>query len=199
MKPYYKEAFDYVNAFHPIKESVFKELYELASLKQIKPNQKLLKQGIKPQKIYLITKGVLRSYLTLYSGKEVTTTLYYPFMFFASFRALLNKESSNIVYEALTDCDVFEIDFEAFNKLGVKNVDIMILYSKILEFIILKCEDRYIELSHKDASERYLALRNRIPDLDNVIPQYQIAASLGITPVQLSRIRAKLKHGVKIY
>ncbi|WP_055437334.1 hypothetical protein [Lacinutrix algicola] len=73
----------------------------------------------------------MRSYILLSNGKEVTTTLYSPLMFFASFKALLHKKPTNLIYEALTDCDVFEIE-------------------------------------------------------------YQIAAALGITPVQLSRIRARL-------
>ncbi|MGB6268061.1 MAG: hypothetical protein WBF67_03545 [Olleya sp.] len=41
-----------------------------------------------------------------------------------------------------------------------------------------------------NAKGRYLKLREKIPNIDNLIPQYQIAAYLSITPVQLSRIRA---------
>ena len=42
-----------------------------------------------------------------------------------------------------------------------------------------------------DASERYASFRQEYPDLENQIPQYQVASYLGITPTQLSRIRAK--------
>lgn len=192
MNSYYKEAFDFVNTFHPISEADFKVLYEAATLKKLNTNEKLLRQGVVPQKLYCIAKGVVRSYLVLDSGKEVTTKLLHPFMFFASFKALLNKEPTSIIYEALTESEVFEIDFAGFFELTKKNTEFMILYSKVLEHIILSSEARFIELSHKDASQRYLALRETIPNLDSIIPQYQIAASLGITPVQLSRIRARL-------
>ena len=192
MKPYYKETFDFINTFHPISDSVYRQLHDFSKFKELKSNEKLLKQGVIPQKVYFITKGVIRAYLRLDSGKEVTTTLHYPLMFFGSFRALLKKEPTSIIYETLTDCHVYEIDFTDFYRLCAKNIEVMALYSKLLESIIFKKEERYIELSHKDAKARYLSLRERIPDLDNIIPQYQIAASLGITPVQLSRIRAKL-------
>ena len=44
-----------------------------------------------------------------------------------------------------------------------------------------------------DATQRYLKLCKKIPDIESLIPQYQIASYLGITPVQLSRIRKKMK------
>lgn len=192
MKPYYKEVFDYVNTFHSISDSVFKQLYSFAKYKVLKPNEKLLRQGVVPQKVYLIVDGVIRSYLVMDSGKEITTALHYPFMIFGSFKALLKKESTSIIYEALTACHVYEIDFANFYEVCTKNIDVMTFYTKFLESIVLKKEERYIELSYKDAKARYLTLRERISNLDNIIPQYQIAASLGITPVQLSRIRSKL-------
>ena len=192
MKPYYKEAFDFINTFQPIPIFVYDTLYDIASYKEIKQGDKLLDLGVIPQKIYLIGKGVIRSYILLSNGKEVTTTLYSPLMFFASFKALLHKKPTNLIYEALTDCDVFEIDYETFYNLCKKDMNLMCLYSRFLEYIILKSEARFIEYASNDAKERYLSLRERIPNLDNTIAQYQIAAALGITPVQLSRIRGKL-------
>ncbi|WP_055445819.1 Crp/Fnr family transcriptional regulator [Lacinutrix mariniflava] len=192
MKPYYKEAFDFINTFQPVPKPVYDTLYKIASYKEIKQGEKLLDLGVVPQKIYFIASGVIRSYILLTSGKEVTTALYNPLMFFASFRALLKKEPTNLIFEALTDCHVFEIDFGVFYNLCKKDINLMTLYSKFLGYLILRSEARFIEMSSNDAKERYLLLRERIPNLDNTIAQYQIASSLGITPVQLSRIRAKL-------
>ena len=49
-----------------------------------------------------------------------------------------------------------------------------------------------LDVLSKDARTRYLELRNLIPQIDNLIPQYQIASFLNITPVQLSRIRSEI-------
>lgn len=192
MKPYYKEAHEFLNTFQSIPDDVFETLYNNANYKEIKPGDKLLDIGTVSQKIYFIADGVIRAYLILSSGKEVTTTLFNPFMFFASFKALLKQQPSDLIYEALTECHVFEIDYNIFYNLCKKDINLMEFYGKFLEYIILRNEERFIEYSSKNATERYLSLRKRIPKLDNRIPQYQIAASLGITPVQLSRIRAKL-------
>jgi hypothetical protein len=53
-------------------------------------------------------------------------------------------------------------------------------------------ESEIFSLAVLDASERYLKLQEEIPDIDNIMTQYHIAAYLNITPVQLSRIRKKL-------
>ncbi len=42
-----------------------------------------------------------------------------------------------------------------------------------------------------DATERYALFQKEFPELENHIAQYHIASYLGITPTQLSRIRAK--------
>jgi len=51
-------------------------------------------------------------------------------------------------------------------------------------------ERRETQLIMLNASERYRAFREEYPGLEQRIPQYHIASYLGITPVQLSRIRA---------
>ncbi|WAC02589.1 Crp/Fnr family transcriptional regulator [Lacinutrix neustonica] len=167
-------------------------MYEAAEYRKLEPGDKLLSQGKIPNKIYLILKGVVRAYLILENGKEVTTRLFNPYMFFASIKALLNKKPSSIIYEALTESEVLELDFTTFSNLCHNHLDVMGLYAKVLEDTIIRSEARFIEFSSSDATKRYLDLRKRINNLDNLIPQYQIAASIGITPVQLSRIRAKL-------
>jgi len=193
MKPYYTEGLNFTEEFHSLSDEIYNKLYESAKIKQLKANDIIIKQGDIPQKIYFLAEGVLRSYFILDNGKEVTTSLFHPFCICTSFKALLKQQASNFIIEALTDGLVFEIEYAFFHELCHNNFELMTVYSKFLEYIVLKNEDRYVELSHKNATERYIALQERIPNLDNIIPQYQIASSLGITPVQLSRIRAKLK------
>jgi hypothetical protein len=52
-------------------------------------------------------------------------------------------------------------------------------------------ERREIELVLLQADERYKIFKQEYPNLENLIPQYHIASYLGVTPTQLSRIRAK--------
>jgi len=45
-----------------------------------------------------------------------------------------------------------------------------------------------------DAEKRYLILQKEYPGIELKIPQYHIAAYLGISPTQLSRIRRDLSQ-----
>jgi CRP-like cAMP-binding protein len=62
---------------------------------------------------------------------------------------------------------------------------------KLAENYFMVKEQREIELVLLDASQRYRLFQQEYPGLENRIPQYHIASYLGITPTQLSRIRAK--------
>ena len=62
-------------------------------------------------------------------------------------------------------------------------------YIKILEGSYINSENKVYDLSVLNSTERYIKLKKEIPDIENLIPQYQIASYLNITPTQLSRIR----------
>lgn len=56
----------------------------------------------------------------------------------------------------------------------------------------IKKEKQVIQMVTNDAKTNYLIFKKEYPGLENQIPQYHIASYLGITPIQLSRIRARL-------
>ena len=78
-------------------------------------------------------------------------------------------------------------------KISKANIDISNLYNRILESVYILYEAKQLETAALDATQRYLQLKRRIPNIENLIPQYQIASYLNISPVQLSRIRKSLK------
>ncbi|WP_299335416.1 Crp/Fnr family transcriptional regulator [uncultured Psychroserpens sp.] len=192
MSDYYKVNYDFMRSLYPISKKTYDKLYAIAELKEFQAGTKLVDLGEVSRKLFLINKGVLRSYLILENGKELTKTLFTPTEFFASFTSMLTNKPSEFVYETLTDCDIYEINYEAFMNLCATNSEVLKFYSKYLEFLFIAGESMFIEISSMNASERYLKLKERIPNIDQLIPQYQIASFLNITPVQLSRIRSKL-------
>ena len=63
---------------------------------------------------------------------------------------------------------------------------------KMLQLYYISLEKKVIELGTKTAKERYINLKGKFGNIENLIPQYHIASLLGITPIQLSRIRKDL-------
>lgn len=190
----YNEAIHkYLNSLNPVSKKNVEFLLGKSEIKQFDANSTIVEFGDKPENIYMLTKGVVRSFILLESGKEVNKTLFTPIDMFSSFTALLNQTASKFCYQALTNCEVVVFNFSNFREISNKSMEMLKLYTSYLEHVFSVNEEKHLEVLSKGAKDRYLALRERIPNIDNLIPQYQIAAYLNVTPVQLSRIRSQLK------
>jgi CRP-like cAMP-binding protein len=186
--------FDFLNSIENISEETFAELVKITEFKRIPAGTQIIKSEEIPSKIYLLLSGVVRCYLTTESGKEYNKSFYLPSSFLASLTALIKKKPSLFVFEALSDCKVYEIDYSKLMVLCKHNVSLKNLHIKVLEKVYFYYEKRLVDLISLDATDRYLELKNQIPNIDEIISQYHIASYLGISPVQLSRIRKKLKE-----
>ena len=186
--------FDFLNSIENISEETFAELVKITEFKRIPAGTQIIKSEEIPSKIYLLLSGVVRCYLTTESGKEYNKSFYLPSSFLASLTALIKKKPSLFVFEALSDCKVYEIDYSKLMVLCKHNVSLKNLHIKVLEKVYFYYEKRLLDLISLDATDRYLELKNQIPNIDEIISQYHIASYLGISPVQLSRIRKKLKE-----
>ena len=139
----------------------------------------------------------MRAYLGSETGKEHNKNFFMPFSFVGALTALIQNQPSKLTYEALTECNVYEVNFHDIGQLCKEDITISNLYNRILEHVYIRYEERQLELISMDAKDRYITLRKKIPKIDELIPQYQIASYLSITPVQLSRIRRKIKKAAK--
>ncbi|MDO5971198.1 Crp/Fnr family transcriptional regulator [Flavivirga aquimarina] len=182
----------FVNSFLNVSEETFNKLANISTYKKFEKGFQIDSSGEVPGKIYLLTSGIVRAYLSSEEGKEFNKSFFMAYSFVGSLTALIKKQPSKLTYETLTECKVYELSFDEITKLCREDITISNLYNKILESIFIKYEERQLEFISMNATERYLKLRRRIPEVDDLIPQYHIASYLSITPVQLSRIRKKI-------
>jgi CRP-like cAMP-binding protein len=190
---YNESHYEFLNSYSDIPEELVQDLLNFTEFKTIKEGTQLVKLGEVPSKVYMLVSGMLRCFLITESGKEFNKGFYLPISFAGPVAALIKKEPSLFVFEALSDCEIYEIDYYKLMDLCKKNESLNIFYSKVLETIYLAYEKRLVELISLNATDRYLELKKQVPGLEELIPQYHIASYLGITPVQLSRIRKKLE------
>ncbi len=182
----------FLNSFGNVSEDMFAELKEISVYRKIDSGEQIVKLQEVPTKLYILLSGVIRCYLSSESGKDYNKSFYLPISFVGSLTALIKNKPSSFVFETLTACEVYEVDYKKFMELCKENSGVNTLYSKVLEAVYMKYENRLMDLIALDAKGRYLELRKQVPMVETLIPQYHIASYLGITPVQLSRIRRKL-------
>ncbi|MCF7560051.1 Crp/Fnr family transcriptional regulator [Sabulilitoribacter multivorans] len=183
---------NFLNSFSSISERNIEELLKITELKSVKGGTQIVKLNEVPSKVYMLVSGVIRCFLSTESGKEFNKSFYLPFSFVGPVTALIQKKPSLFVFEALTDCEIYEVDYYKLMDLCKKDESLNMLYAKVLETVYMTYEKRLVELISLDAKNRYIELKRQIPDVEYLIPQYHIASYLGITAVQLSRIRKKI-------
>ncbi len=152
----------------------------------------LLDNGKINDNFYVVINGLVASFIRNEDGSNFIRSIYTEKKAIASLQSLINNKKSNASYECLVNSTVIEGKFSNFIKLADTNPIFHKLHIKILEGIYIDSEKRITELSSFDASQRYMQLKKEITNIDNILPQYQIANYLNITPVQLSRIRKKI-------
>lgn len=187
--------FVFLNSFAQIDETTFKKLQKITSYKILKKNEIIAKENEIPSpKVYMLVSGIMRAYINAESGKQYNKKLFAPKSFVGPLTAIITKKPSKLTYETLTECKVLEANFDAFLDMCKTDIKLSNFYNRILELLFIEYERRNIELMSLNATQRYLNLRRRIPNIDDLIPQFQIASFLNITPVQLSRVRKKLNY-----
>lgn len=166
---------------------------DLVTLKFFPKNHVIIKEDIPLRKFFVIKSGIIGSFSKDADGnKEFIRAIHTKKNVFANISALDESKATLNSYKCLTDCEIYEGNFVKFKEYIDTNKEFSILYGKIMETSLVRSQMRIDELSLLDATERYKALKSNIPNIENLIPQYQIAYYLNITPVQLSRIRKKL-------
>ena len=149
-----------------------------------------------PDKVAFVCKGVLRAYYCNDKGFEYNKTFFIENSFPVSLAAVLQKTKSYLNFQVLEDCELLVANYYKLEELYNKHRCIETLVRKMLELEwVIKKEQRELRLVLNNAEERYLYFQQEYPGLENRIPQYHIASHLGVTPIQLSRIRAKLAKG----
>ncbi|WP_323787218.1 Crp/Fnr family transcriptional regulator [Psychroserpens sp.] len=186
-------SFDFLKSKFNVSKDTFLILKNLSSRKTLKSGDTIIKQGGKSTKLYFLTSGLMRSVRVSEAGKEYTKNIYSPISFVGPLSSILTKKPSFLTYEALTNCEVYEVDFNDFFSLTETIIEISNVYNRVLEYLFIVYEKKQFETISLNATERYQLLKSRIPDIDDLIAQYQIASYLNITAVQLSRIRKEMK------
>lgn len=152
----------------------------------------LYNTGESSRKFFILEEGIARSVVLDSSGNPRTRSLFTSPSIFTSLISSLRNKPSKAEFNCLTDCVIYEGSFKSFINLANSFHDISILYNRVLEEAFINMQEKATILSTLDATERYLHLKEKIPNIENLIQLNHIASYLNITPIQLSRIRKKL-------
>lgn len=160
---------------------------------QLKKLEFFVSAGETPDKVGFLRSGLLRFFYINEDGHEFIKSFCVENNVFAAYSAMLLHEPSRYFIQALEDSEILIAPYAAYQALLSGHRCWQILDHAFTRALFIRKEKREGELLLDNAETRYLRFLEEYPDLNERVKQHQIASYLGITPVSLSRIRAKLK------
>ena len=156
--------------------------------KKYAKGEMILSEGDISQSIYYIEKGLVREFYYK-NNKEVTEYLAVEGTIMMSIESLFKEKPSNLQIEALEPAIIYELPKKRLEEVALHNVNIQILYRKILEESLILSQHHADMLRFESAQDRYQKLVKNQPQLILRAPLVYIASYLQMTPETLSRVR----------
>lgn len=161
--------------------------------KTYQKNEFFLMEGQVPKSVAFVIEGLFAQYFSNERGDTVIKKFFPEESFVASTTALIQQAESPSAIKALENSTVLEYNFNSFKLLTQEYADIAAFYIRYMEIHwVVEKEPLEVSFRYDTAKARYLSFLKSYPALEHRLKQHEIAAFLGITPTQLSRIRAEL-------
>ncbi|WP_314313302.1 Crp/Fnr family transcriptional regulator [Hoylesella marshii] len=151
--------------------------------------QMILKEGDICRGFYYIDTGLIRQFY--FKGeKEVTEHMGVDNSVVMCIESLFREEPTRLQMEALEPTIVYLLPKRELENVALHNVNIQILYRKILEESLILSQVHADLVRFETAQDRYRRLCKLIPKMVQRAPLIYIASYLQMTPETLSRVRA---------
>lgn len=187
-----EKMYSVISQFQRLTDEAWQDLRSLFSYAELKKGEYFVREGERNDSLAFILEGALRAYYLSVDGNYYNKTFFIENSFAASLASILQDVPSFLYFDALIDTKILIASYNKMTALFDKHRCIESMVRKVIEYEwVVKKEQRELRLVLNDAAERYAYFREEYPGLENKIPQYHIASHLGITPIQLSRIRAR--------
>ena len=186
---------DYIEAQISINEEEWQTISQFFTKKSYKQGDELFSAGDICQNLFYLSSGVLRMYSISTEGKDLTWAVNYnkqayqldPFS--GDYISYLTQNESNFFIEALEDSTVYEANFSELDLFYQSDIKWMTLAKKISDLQLVTLVQRVEMMKRLTAKEKYELMKEVAPVYEEVLPDYQYATVLGITPQSLSRIK----------
>lgn len=149
----------------------------------------ILKEGEVCENIYYIEHGLVRQFY-FKNGKQITEHLGEDRTVFMCIESLFREEATKLQVEAIEPTTVYALPKLRLEQVALHNVNIQILYRKILEESLIISQVHADLVRFETAQDRYKKMGKLSPQVILRAPLVYIASYLQMTPETLSRVRA---------
>ena len=157
-------------------------------------NELLLKNGETANEYYILTRGLVRSFVHDYDNNEITTEFFTENDIVIIASSFFQRIPSQENLQAVTECTLLKINYRDFQNLFHQIEGFSAWGSLWFSHQVFGMKQKSLDMIMKTASERYLKLVKEKPQIILNAPLKQVASYLGITDSSLSRIRKEISE-----
>ena len=185
----------YVKNIYPLSTAAQDFINQKAYPSNHNKNEMLVTAGAMCNSVYLIRKGVLRSFIKE-GQKEITTWISGEHELATCITSYGLQQPARENIQALEDCELWVLHTADLQYLYEHFPEANIVGRKILEKYYRDAEERAFIARLMEATTKYKHFIATKSDLLNRVPLKFIASYLGMTLETLSRIRSKLSRSI---
>lgn len=179
-----------LNEFVLLNPQQQRSLLEVVNAVSLSRDDVLLEQGDVSNDIYFVEKGILRASCEV-DGKDVTRWFCFEEHFATAYFSFVYRQPSEDKITAVTDTEIYSISHGALEALTVKDPVWIDLNRHLIEHYYTVLLDRVMSFQTCSTAERYRALLEERPDIEEQVPLGHLASYLGMSQETLSRLRKK--------
>lgn len=156
--------------------------------------EQVCRQGHPEADEYIVLEGRLASCICGKDGKEICVGFYVGPCVITPNIARTRDGESLVSIVATTDASLVRMDSDLLSELMISSEPVRNWANGILREALSRKVDREWCLAALSGAERLAWFRREFPGYEDTFPHSLIASFLGVTPVTMSRLRAKDKN-----
>ena len=189
-----KELIEYIEKSIPLSDEIVNDLKAIVIHRNVEKGEKILQENYSKKIQIFVAAGCLRAFYKTENGKDHTLQFATKNWWISDYMTLFNTEKSLLSIESLSHSKIIIIEQSQLEELFSKYPEFGLVNRMNLQNRIAAQQKRIFGLLTLTAKEKYEKFITDYEVFEKVIPNYQIASFLGITPESLSRVRKEIAN-----
>lgn len=184
--------FDYIGKYVELTEAEIAFLLDRIQVRRYLKGQYVLQQGDICKHECFILSGCTKMFHLDNNGHEHVVMFSIEDWWTSDMGSFITQTPSDFSVQCIEKTSMVQISNAVIEDLFLEIPKLERFFRKIVEKAFVASQKRIVRNFSMTAKERYLFFRKTYPEMEQRIPQYQIASYLGITKEFLSKIKSEL-------